>query len=310
MKIEYLSASRLGVYVDCSFRYFLQYHLKLPELREPTIHTAKGSAVHETLDMFVKGDKDYQAQLMKYYQEHEVWKLDARPDSKGGFPHPQPKSCETCPWAVVTVGGDKPICSIAGKFISDVEGCPRGNFEDDLELTRKTLFRENSPLKRKVIGSEIPFTQEWDGFRVHGYIDLVTEIDENTVEVLDYKTGNYAKNTDEAFKDLQMRIYSLVIKRMFPQYKYVMMTLDYLRKSPVSVIFSPEDDEKTRKFLQDIYKRIQEDEEPKRVKSFKCNWCVGYEECGKIREKFIKNGKFQLPEPTKEAAPPEEESSD
>src|SRR5690606_41198044 len=145
---------------------------------------------------------------------------------------------------------------------------------------------------------------------VHGYIDLVTEIDENTVEVIDYKTGNYAKNTDEAFKDLQMRIYSLVVKRMFPQYKYVMMTLDYLRKSPVSVIFSPEDDEKTRKFLQDVYKKIQEDEDPKRVKSFKCNWCRGYDECSKRRRRFSKDGKFRLPEPTKEAAPTEEESAD
>lgn len=302
MRLEYLSATRANVYVDCPFRYFLQYHLKLPELRQPTIHTAKGSAVHEALDSFVKGQTDYVAELTKYYQEHEVWKMDNRPSPKG-FPHPQPKSCDTCPFAIAQVGSPNPICSIAGKFVNVVEGCPRGNFEDDLGVLEKTLMRPDSPLKRKIIGSEVAFTQDWEGFRIHGYIDLITEVDAETLEVRDYKAGNYAKATDEAFRDIQMRIYSLAAKKMFPQYKYVMMTLDYLRKTPVTVIFAPEDDEKTRKFLQDVYKRIGSDPDPKRVKSFKCQWCVGFDTCGKLREKFIKDGRFQMPEATKEEAP-------
>jgi RecB family exonuclease len=310
MRLEYLSATRANVYVDCPFRYFLQYHLKLPELREPTIHTAKGSAVHEALDKFVKGETDYVAELRKYYQEHEVWKLDTRPIGKG-FPHPQQKSCETCPFAIAQAGSPNAICSIAGKFTNQVEGCPRANFEDDLGILESTLMRADSPLKRKIIGSEVPFTQDWDGFRVHGFIDLITEVDDETLEVRDYKTGNYAKAANEAFRDIQMRIYSLVAKRMFPKYKYVMMTLDYLRKLPVTVIFAPEDDEKTRQFLKDVYKRIEQEQDPKRIKSFKCNWCVGFEKCGKIREGYIRDGKFRMPEATKEeAAPPPPEASD
>lgn len=292
MEIEYLSASRLQVYCDCPFRYFLQYHLKLPELREDTIHTLKGSATHEVLEAYVNGELDYVAKLKEFYKNSRLWELDNRKPDRG-FPHPQPKECEVCPWAVNSAGST--ICTIAGKLINAFDGCPRNNFEDDLGLVKKAIFRDESPLNRKVLGAEVPFDEKMEGFRVHGYIDLITEIDSETMEVSDYKTGNYTKNSEAAFKDLQMRIYSMIAKKKFPQYNYVMMTLDYLRKTPVTVIFSEEDDQKTIDFLADAYKKIVEDENPARIKSFKCNWCVGYDECGKIRESFIKNGKFRLP---------------
>lgn len=292
MNIEYLSASRLNVYVDCPFRYFLQYHLKLPELREATIHTHKGSAVHEALEVFAKGEADYLRVLREYYAEHSVWEFDNRPQHKG-FPHPQPKTCETCPWAVVSEG--MTVCAIANKNIHSFDGCPRPNFEEDLSLTEKAINRDDSPLSRKIIGAEVSFDNTYEGFRVHGYIDLITEVDNDTLEVSDYKTGNYMKNTDEAWKDLQMRIYSLVAKEKYPQYKNVLMTLDYLKSRPITVIFSKEDDDKTRSFLAEVYQKIQEDEDPIRKKSFKCNWCVGYEECGKIREQYISKGRFILP---------------
>lgn len=296
MKIEYLSASRLQVFVDCPFKYFLQYHLKIPELIGDTIHTHKGSAVHESLERYVKGETDYELTLKEYYAANKVWEFDNRRPDKG-FPHPQIKTCQTCPWAVRTNGGT--ICSIAARDVNSFEGCPRPNFEDDLKICKTTLTREKSPLNRKIIGVEVPFKETFENFRVQGFIDLVTEVDEETIEVRDYKTGNYAKKTDEAWKDLQMRIYSLVAKKLFPQYKYVLMTLDYLRKEPVTVCFGPQDDEKTKQFLGRAYNEIIKCEDPQRIKSFKCNWCIGYEACGKIRERFLNaEGKFVMPPPT------------
>jgi len=74
------------------------------------------------------------------------------------------------------------------------------------------------------------------------------------------------------------------------------MTLDYLRKGPVSVIFSKEDDEKTRAFLKECYGKIERADNPIRKKSFKCSWCIGYDECSKIREQYLdKNGRFVMP---------------
>lgn len=290
MIIEYLSASRLNTYIDCPFRYFLQYHLQLPELKGDSIATHKGSAVHEALEFYVTKDKDYVKHLKAYYAKHKVWEFDNRKPGRG-FPHPVNKECSSCEWYT----GD--ICTIADRNTNDFDGCPKPNFEDDLALVKRAITRPDSVLNRKIIGAEVAFEKEYEGFKVRGFMDLVTEVDEKTLEVRDYKSGNYTKNTDMAFKDLQMRIYSMVAKELFPDYDYVVMTLDYLRKVPVSVIFSREDDEKTRQFLKDSYVKIANASSPIRKKSFKCSWCVGYDVCGKIKDNYRdENGQFVLPE--------------
>jgi CRISPR/Cas system-associated exonuclease Cas4 (RecB family) len=257
-----------------------------------TIATHKGSAVHEALELYVKEDKDYVKHLKRYYEEHKVWEFDDRKPGRG-FPHPVEKNCAECKWLA---SGN--VCSIANRSVEDFEGCPKPNFEDDLKILEHTIIRPDSVLKRKILGAEVAFEKEYEGFKVRGYIDLVTEIDKETLEVRDYKTGNYTKNTDAAFKDLQMRVYSMVAKEIFPDYNYVVMTLDYLRKGPVSVIFSREDDEKTRLFLKEAYGKIETAVEPVRKKSFKCSWCIGYDECGKVKDSYRDgDGQFILPEP-------------
>jgi RecB family exonuclease len=297
MHIEYLSASRGDVFIGCPFRYFLQYHLKLPELGKPTIHTEKGSAAHSSLENFAKGSDHIKA-LQDYYAETKLWELDERPK---GFVHPVAKSCDSCKWLVEAAGTK--ICTIANRNVADFEGCPKPNFEDDLKLVESVINKKDSALKRKIIGAEVPFDMKISNFKVKGYIDLITEIDEETIEVRDYKTGQRGKTVDDAFKDLQMRLYSAVSKILFPQYKYVLMTLDYVRTKPVTVSFSTEDDAKTIAYLDELYIKIKNSVDPPRVKSFKCDWCVGYEKCGQIRETFMKDGKFVMPPAVR---PPEE----
>lgn len=305
MKVEYLSASRSDVFVGCPFRYFLQYHLQLPELKKDTIQTTKGSAAHLALEHHALGKSSVDA-LKSYYAENQPWKLDNRRPDKG-WPHPVEKKCDGCKWAINN--GTGTICSIASRSIDDFEGCPKPNFEDDLKLVNYAIDRKDSPFNRKIVGVETPFDMELGGFRVHGYIDLLTEFDENTLEVRDYKTGVKGKNTEEMFKDLQMRIYSVAAKKLFPQYKYVEMTLDFLRTRPVTVIFGPDDDKKTIEVLREIHQKITNSIDPPRKKSFKCSWCVGYERCGQIREQFVKDGVFVMPPPVEKPKIEKEEET-
>lgn len=301
MHIEYLSASRANVYIGCPFRYFLQYHIKLPELGKPTIHTEKGSAAHASLEHFAKGG-DHLASLKDYYSESRLWELDGRPK---GFIHPVAKACDSCKW-LVEANGTR-ICSIAKRNVQDFEGCPKPNFEDDLKLVESVINKKNSVLKRKIIGAEVPFDMKISNFKAVGYIDLITEIDEETIEVRDYKTGQRGKTVDDAFKDLQMRLYSIIAKILYPQYSYVLMTLDYVRTRPVTVSFSKEDDAKTIAYLDELYTKIKNSVDPPRITSHECNWCVGYEKCTKIRETFMKDGKFVMPPAVR---PPEEKKND
>lgn len=313
MKFTHATASRIKTYKQCEFKYFLEYMVEFPLMRQDSIYTGKGSAVHEALEgwtNFMLGvdaentlvEESYEKTLINYYKKYKTWTLDQRAPEKGGFPHPVEKTCESCPWAT-----KDNRCEIADMAIDAVPGCPRPNFEDDLELTRKTLDRtdyaplaldENGKFKRKIIGAEVPFDMVVDGVRVRGVIDLVAELDENTLEIIDYKTGK-SMSFDKASKDPQVLTYGAVARKLWPQYKYIMVTLHYLRKYPVSVPLSIEDDVLTIKSLQRAKRRIEENKKPTRVSpskwGFPCDWCIGHDNCGKIEKSFRVDGHFRLP---------------
>lgn len=321
MRFTHATASRIKTYKQCPFRYFLEYMVEFPPMRSDNIYTGKGSAVHEALEGWTnfklgrkkENDEDeilveenYEETLRKYYEEHKVWTLDQRmPDKNGkpkGFPHPVEKSCESCPWATKD---DR--CKIANQAIEAVDGCPRPNFEDDLALVEKTLNRtdydplalnDDGKFKRKIIGAEVPFDMEVEGVRVKGVIDLVAEENKDTLEIIDYKTGK-SMSFDKARNDPQVRTYGAVARKLWPQYKYIIVTLHYLRKYPVSIPLSFEDDILTIRSLRSNKEQIESDTSPYRVRpskwGFPCDWCIGHDNCGKIEESFKRNGRFRLP---------------
>lgn len=313
MFFSHATASRIKSYKQCQFKYFLEYVLQYPPMRGGTIYTEKGSAVHEALENYTNSilDKtenanpDWQSILIDYYAKTKLWEMDNRKPEKGGFPHPVQKTCESCPWA--TKDGQ---CEIAKTDIVLVNGCPRPNFEDDVALIEKTLTRKDfDPLAiketesgpkfvRKIIGAEVPFDMEIEGVRTKGVIDLVTERDEETLEIIDYKTGA-PMTYDKAVVDPQVRIYGLVARKMYPKYKYIFVTLFYLKKKEVMVPLSEKHDEKTIISLKNVKEEIESNTEPSAVNptkyGFPCDWCVGKDNCNKIRDKFTVDGKFVLP---------------
>lgn len=309
MRATHATASRIKSNKNCEFKYFLEYHLMYPPLKVGNIYTEKGSAVHVALEKWARAklgleedaEVDVEKTLKEYYAEIGVWKLDNRKPGKG-HPHPVEKTCETCPWA--TKDG---ICEISARPIENTEGCPRPNFEEDLELTKKTLTSDGyNPLRRvpnafgeevfekKILGVEHKFQMELGGVPVKGVMDLVFEEDDETIEVCDYKTGR-AMSYNKAQVDPQVRIYGAVARILWPQYKYVMVTLHYLKFRPVTVCLSQEDDELTIKSLQKNFKEISENKRPRRMKNWLCNFCIGYDECGKIYNNLRVDGKFRLP---------------
>lgn len=301
MIIDYLSASRADLFFSCPFKYFLKYHLDLDELNQEAIAASKGSAVHFALEHYIKNPNRDKGlcfeRLVDYYASSQLWYLDDRKPGKG-WKHPVKKDCANCKWATPTKIDGVFDCKIAKTTTDSFDGCPAPNFDDDWKITQEAIARNSDIFSRKIIGTEVPFDITLGELRIHGFMDLVTEISSDMIEVRDYKSGNYAKDTEDANIDIQMRMYSLAAKYVFPEYKYVVMTLDYLRKAPVSVIFGPEDDAKTLDYIADLYSRIQNSVDPPRIKSFKCSWCVGYDKCGKMRESFIgENGKFIMPPP-------------
>ena len=152
MRMTALSASRIKTNKNCAMKYFIEYHLGVPETREGNIYTHKGSAVHEALELWTNAvlgkeknaEINYKKTLLSYYKKSRLWTMDIRKVDKGGDPYPQEKSCEICPFA--TKDGK---CQIADIPFSVVDGCPRKNYEADLALVEGAIFNDDYPVLKR-----------------------------------------------------------------------------------------------------------------------------------------------------------------
>jgi len=305
MRISAASASRIKTYKDCEMKYFLEYHLRVPETRLGSIYTDKGSAVHEALEHWVNaildndkpGEIDYKKTLIDYYRKSKLWTLDDRVPHKG-FPHPVEKNLEGCPYA-----NNSGVCIVAGEPCATVAGCPSPNFTDDLSLTEASINSSSFPVlkldgankfRAKILEAEQKFFLKVGDILVRGVIDLVIEEDEDTIEIVDYKTGR-SMSYNKAFNDAQVRIYGKVASLLYPKYKNVIVTLWYLRHKPVSVPITSNMNDQTIQSVKNNYNSIETNENPSRGGGWLCDYCVGWKTCSRVYDSFKVNGKFKLP---------------
>lgn len=80
-----------------------------------------------------------------------------------------------------------------------------------------------------VLATEKEFRLEIGGFSVLGFIDRVNWIDEETVEIVDYKTNHQLFTRDEVDASLQMSLYELAARQLWPWAKKVRLTFWMLR---------------------------------------------------------------------------------
>lgn len=118
---------------------------------------------------------------------------------------------------------------------------------------------------------------------IKGTVDLVLRVDEDTLEVLDWKTGqrfDWAKKKEKTYaelqKDPQLRLYYYAIRKLYPDIKNVILTIFFVRNGgPFSLHFEDKDIEETEHMIQRRFREIRNCEEPLLIdpshKDFKCN---------------------------------------
>jgi hypothetical protein len=150
--------------------------------------------------------------------------------------------------------------------------------------------RHYDPRFRKIISPEQKFDlkieEDWakysyfyQGKQIDGYlglkgtIDLITEVNEDTIEVVDWKFGkmfNWGKNVPKTYeslqKDKQLMFYYYAIRKILPQYKNIVLTINFIRDGGAQPI--PFDDsilEETENMIRDTFLDIKNKEMPKRL---------------------------------------------
>jgi hypothetical protein len=207
-----------------------------------------GTALHQIMENYalaVRGTHNDSSQLTPEETSKFLdWKTALKEAYKRGTKNGQskedfaiydiakPKDVESeSGWCDSCVFGEDAPCEITGESLSEMKkhgcvGCPKSLYVKSLKTVSKYIERYDQVLKnRKILGIEFPFNlvlgKDINGNDVitTGFIDLVTELDSDTIEVIDHKFGSWVPGFDEFSEDIQARLYALISRTLFPQYK-------------------------------------------------------------------------------------------
>ena len=148
--------------------------------------------------------------------------------------------------------------------------------------------------------------------RIKGTIDLVQKIDDDTYEIVDYKTGarkdwntGKEKTIEYLQNDAQLRLYYYAARRIYPEVKNIIITIFYSNTGgPFTLIFDDNTVKEVEKTLRDKFTHIKGTLIPRRTIRFdkwrlNCNWCEHYKNkdaktgknvCDTVHESILKSG--------------------
>ena len=102
-------------------------------------------------------------------------------------------------------------------------------FAEGLAILRRFIAEQGVVDHRDVLAIEKEFRLPVGPFEVLGFIDRVDWFDDETVEVIDYKTNHQLFTRDEVDTSLQMSLYEVAARRLWPWAKKVKLTFWMLR---------------------------------------------------------------------------------
>lgn len=293
MEITYIRSSSFNSFEDCEHKFFQEYILNIPSSAGKK--ALIGTCVHKVLEILALCKKNNHFND-KYsdtnYLKKIVWKYLGEP---GGLVQLDYKHYNNC--------------------IDDVLNSNLNPLKLNIIKAEQTF---HIPIKRKEFEYNYfdLIKKEYNrGFvALKGTIDLITEDDANTIHIIDWKTGkrkDWQTGDEKDFnylmsKDVQLRMYDLAAYYLYPQYKYRLLTIVFIKDGgPFTVSFSDEDREETLKILAKHYNAVKNNFLPSRIKetkpkqAWKCEkTCYfgktktesGHCICDKIHNYMLENG--------------------
>lgn len=252
-KIVKLSASRINTFLQCKLRYWYSYIDHLEKLANPSFKL--GLACHDTLE-----------KAGRIWQEEDLDKFSS-----------------------------KQIKELLVYY--DEMSVKHGIIEYSEHLVGKDIIKsklKNFKIGNKIIGIEDRFGFEGvqditteDGVPLIGAIDKSVEINDDTLLIVDYKTSKTVPDSNKLRTDIQLSMYCLVARKLYPKYKHVILCLDMLRTDEIVYTFRTSEEldefEKYLKVIHDQMSSIQKEDAQPTI-NFLCAWCDYTNVCEKYQE--------------------------
>jgi len=153
-------------------------------------------------------------------------------------------------------------------------------FTEGIDILKAFVRNQRELDHKDVLAIEKEFRLKIGRFTVLGFIDRVDWVDDETVEVIDYKTNRMLFTRDEVEHSLQMSLYHLAARQIWPWAKKVRLTFDMLRHGiRMRTERTPEQLDAARAYVETLGAMTEEATEyPARLNS-NCVWCDHKQGC-------------------------------
>lgn len=275
MIITYLRSSSYGTHSMCEQQYFLEYVLGY---RSPSNQKAdKGTIVHKVLE------------ILAHIKLNEQQNIDTFIDDVVGEISVKKYSLNT----II----EKVYNYYSSRFhhhtwsVKDYKDC-HGWVYKALEYNDGMFDPRNSDILQPEQHFDIEIKKPWSKYKfdtpegvlegqlaIKGTIDLITKVNNNTIEIVDYKTGRrldwatgQEKTLEKLQNDPQLRIYHYAVSHIYPEIDHCIVSIYFINDGGAfSICFDKKDLSKTEDMLRQKFEVIKNSQRPKLNKTWKCN---------------------------------------
>jgi hypothetical protein len=275
MIITYFRSSSYNAHSMCEQQYFLEYVLGW---RGPSNKKAdKGTIVHKVLEVLAVIKKAEQDKLLfidddivgkinvSNYNLDEIIKVVYTHYSNANSHHQWvDKDFSECyNWVYKTLNYNKGMFDPRNRFIVQ----PEQHFDFIIEKPwAKYSYKTEDGLLEGYLG-------------LKGTIDLITKVNDDLYEIVDWKTGKrldwatgQEKTQEKLEKDPQLRIYHYAIRHLYPEIAHFMVSINFINDGGVfSMSFDDKDLIETEQMLMQKFEIIKKTKKPRLKKTWMCS---------------------------------------
>ena len=253
-----LSATKINTFLQCKQRYWFSYEEKLEKLSNSSFKF--GLACHEALEAAGKLWKENNLTKFSSKQIDTLLKVYDKSSVKHGIENHEDHQLGR------ELVKSRLLNFKVGDFIVGIED--RFGFENELDIKTSK------------------------GVPLIGAIDKSVELDKDTLLIVDYKTSRTAPDANKLRSDVQLSMYDLVARQLYPKYKKIILCLDMLRTQEMIYTYrTQEERDLFEDYLLEIYTQMKELKKEDALPSINplCAWCDHTNICEKYQE--LKNKK-------------------
>jgi len=256
-----VSPSRAKTLQNCSFLYYCNVYLKLPE--KTNMGAKRGTCLHALLELLcLPRHQNLVNQLIETQDPDEVRPVRIFLDNQ---------------IKLLNIPPNDPVKPISKK------DAIRTNREEIHAMLMAIVNQELSKKDCEFIATEHAFDFVENNTRLKGFIDRVTVENGDTLVISDWKTSSKKFMGDELTGNLQAMVYSLIARKDWPNYKKYIVRFFFARfpKQPYQELeFSKEELEGLIHYLEYVSKIMNSMDEKKACSNFaadspKNKWLCG-----------------------------------